>query len=742
MNESKYLFLFSLILITLSCNQDTKYVNVTDEDLFVSNKQIPDSHFLGDSNCKECHKEQFKDWKGSHHDKAMQKADSVSVLADFNNKIFVSQGVTSRFYKKGNLFFVNTEGPDGKNHDYKIEYTFGITPLQQYIVKFPNGHYQCLRTAWDTEKNKWFDLYPDFKVVHSEWLHWSRGALNWNNMCSDCHSTNVRKNYDYKNNSYNTQYAIINVSCEACHGPGKQHVEDVNRLGEKYVSTNTLRMTQHTKPKDLVDDCARCHMRREQFSEFYNFSGTMLDHYFPQLIEEPIYHADGQILDEDYVYGSFVQSKMYKNNVACNNCHNSHSLKLKFEGNALCTQCHVPDKYNTPKHHFHPMGTESARCINCHMPGKYYMGNDFRRDHSFRVPRPDLSVKYGTPNACAGCHKKGDTWAWESFKKLYGTVDSLHFSDKLIPGITGQPNGHIGLLELINDASEPEIVRASAVKAMAGYNSQNFLREYLKWLNDKSPIVRGATLDVLSEQNNPDYLQYFIPLLKDPKRSVRIKSFYALGGMPESQIPSNYAEVYKRVKQEFETHLKTNSDFVGGRVKEANYFIKKGDIQRGIQGYESALKIDNINSQLRLTLANLYYNTQNYKKAEESFKAVIKQEPKFGLTYYSLGLMYAELNKVDEAIKQMEKANDLMSKNIRIYYNLSLLYDKNQSKEKAEQTLLKGLRIDEKNESLLYALAYHYYKNKQQEKAKNVAFKLVELYPNNQQYANFLKGLY
>lgn len=726
--------LFTVVLLILSCKNDSKYVSITDEAIFFSNNQIPDNHFLGDSKCKECHTEQFKEWKGSHHDKAMQIADSLSVLADFNNKKFESQGVTSYFFKENKDFYVNTEGPDGKNHNYKIEFTFGITPLQQYIVRFPNGHYQCLRTAWDTEKNQWFDLYPDFKVVHSEWLHWSRGGLNWNNMCSDCHSTNVRKNYDYKTNSYETKYALINVSCEACHGPGKQHVEDVERLGNKYVSTNTLRMTIKTKPKELVDDCARCHMRREQYSEFYNFEGTMLDHYFPQLIEEPQYHPDGQILDEDYVYGSFVQSKMYKNNVACNNCHNSHSLKLKFEGNRLCTQCHGSEKYNTPKHHFHKIGTEGAMCINCHMPGKYYMGNDFRRDHSFRVPRPDLSLKYGTPNACSGCHKKDDSWAWESFKRLYGTVDSIHFSDKLTPGITGQPNAYIGLLELINDHSESEIVRASAVKAMAAYNPENFVNDYLKWLNDKSAIVRGATLDVLSEQNNTDYVEYFIPLLKDSKRSIRIKAFYGLGTLKDNQIPEDYKEVYKKVKSEFETHLKTNSDFVGGRVKEANYHLKRGDIQKGIHGYESALKIDNINSQVRFTLANLYYNAQNYEKAEEAFKTVIEQEPKFGPTYYSLGLLYAELNKIDDAILQMKKANILMPENIRVYYNLSLLYDKNQEKDNAERTLLKGLRIDAKNESLLYALVYHFYNKGERSKAKNTLKKLIEYYPGNIQY--------
>lgn len=733
-----------IILFTLfGCKNDVKqeYISQND-DVFTSTKEIPDSHFLGDNNCKECHEQEFEDWQGSHHDKAMQLADSLSVLADFNDKIFTSQGVTSHFFKKDSDFYVNTEGPEGDYHDYKIVYTFGITPLQQYIVKFPNGHFQCLRTAWDTVKNKWFDLYPDFKVVHSEWLHWSRGGLNWNNMCADCHSTNVRKNYDQETHSYNTKYAIINVNCEACHGPGKQHVEDVKRLGEDYTSTGTMQMTLNTTPKEIVDQCARCHMRREQFSEVFNFEGTMLDHYFPQLIEEPIYYPDGQILDEDYVYGSFIQSKMYKNNIACNNCHDSHSLKLRFDGNTLCAQCHIKENYDTPEHHFHKMDTEAAMCINCHMTGRYYMGNDFRRDHSFRVPRPDLSLKYGTPNACSGCHKdKDDAWAWKEFKNLFGAVDSIHFSDKLVPGITGQPHADIGLIELINDTTQVDMARASAVKALSNYNAQNFINEYLSWLNDESPLVRAATLDVLSNINNTDYVNSFLPLLKDPKRSVRIKAFYALGNLNEAQVPEDYKVVYQKVKQEFFIHVKNNSDFVGGRIKRANYYLKQGNIEKGIEGYESALEIDNINNQARFTLANLYYNHKDYSKAEEAFKTVIKQEPEFGPTYYSLGLFYAELNRTDEAIEQLEKAVEKMPDNIRVYYNLSLLYDSKEDQNNSEKTLIKGLKIDGKNESILYALAYHYSKYDQVEKAKNILIKLVQLYPNNVQYANFLQQL-
>ncbi len=739
----QYIFL-SIVCscIILSCKEKNAYKSVSSVAKEYPYDKITDDLFLGDKKCKECHQEEFKEWKGSHHDKAMQIADSLTVLGNFNDTTFVSQGVKSRFFKQGKDFYVNTEGPDGNYHDYKIEYTFGVFPLQQYIVKFPNGRFQCLRTAWDCKEEKWFDLYPDFKVVHSEWLHWSRGGLNWNTMCADCHSTNVRKNYTQETDSYDTQYSLINVSCEACHGPGKQHVNDVVDLGENYKTTGTFFMTSETSPKELVDQCARCHMRREQFSEAYDYKGTMLDHYFPQLIEEGRYHADGQILDEVYVYGSFVQSKMYKNNITCTNCHNAHSLELKFEGNKLCAQCHEPQKYNTTEHHAHPENSEGAKCVNCHMPGKYYMGNDFRRDHSLRVPRPDLSLKYNTPNACTNCHNdKDNQWAWNSFKKLYGEVDSIHFSEKLIPGIKGVPNGHTELLSLIKGDKYPEIVRASAAKALSNYNTTVFVKEYIDLLNDDSPLVRAVSVDALSEINNQNYISYFFPLLKDPKRSVRIKAFYGLSSFPKSQIPEAYKTDYDKVEKEFWKHINTNSDFVGGRVKKANYYLKKGELQKGIQGYVDALKIDELNNSLRLTLANLYYQNRDFSKAESLFKKVIALEPDFGPVYYSLALLLAEQNRTDEAIVALKKAQVKMPENIRVYYNLSLLYDKKGDKVNAEKILYEGLKIDKNNESLLYALAYQFYTKEKYKKAKTIIEKLIKTHPENPQYMRFLDEL-
>ncbi len=298
-----YLIIPALFIIEaaylVSCNQEEK----KEDKPFV--KVDNDPSFLGSESCKSCHESAFEDWVGSQHDQAMMVANDSSVLADFNDVTFESQGVKSRFFRDGDKFMVNTEGPDGKYYDYEIIYTFGVHPLQQYIVAFPNGHYQCLRTAWDCLENKWYDLYPDLKISTGEWLHWTKGGLSWNTMCSDCHSTNVKKNYDDKTNSFNTTFSIINVSCEACHGPGKEHVEHVNspnfNENDPYDAEAHLHLTSSLTSEEQVEECARCHSRRVHYVNGFENGDKFRDDYFPEILRDELYFADGQIMDEDYV---------------------------------------------------------------------------------------------------------------------------------------------------------------------------------------------------------------------------------------------------------------------------------------------------------------------------------------------------------------------------------------------------------------------------------------------------------
>jgi hypothetical protein len=295
--------------------------------------------FVGREQCVDCHDASYEQWLGSDHDKAMDLASDQTVLGDFNDAEFEHNGVTSRFYRKGDGYFVFTEGSGGEMAEFEVRYTFGVEPLQQYLVPFSGGRLQALPIAWDVDEQGWFTLYPDTVIAADDWLHWTRNGQNWNGMCAECHSTHLQKNYDPESRTFSTTWSDIDVSCEACHGPGSRHVAwaEVDPMGRPEVENYGLPVyTNSVDNRQQVEICAPCHSRRSEVGDYDHGQVSLMENLLPSLLVEGTYHADGQILEEDYVWGSFVQSKMYHNGVRCSDCHNSHSLTLHKEGNELC----------------------------------------------------------------------------------------------------------------------------------------------------------------------------------------------------------------------------------------------------------------------------------------------------------------------------------------------------------------------------------------------------------------------
>ncbi len=734
---------YAIIYFSCSQQQDKDH-NLKSDSASESKYELMDAQYVGSESCMSCHEKEYADWKGSHHDRAMMVAADSSVLGDFNTT-FTSQGVISTFYTREGKYFVNTEGPDGSYQDYEIVYTFGIEPLQQYIVEFPRGKFQCLRTAWDTEKKVWFDLYPDMKVVHDEWIHWTKGGLNWNIMCSDCHSTLVKKNYNPSKDSYNTTFSIINVSCEACHGPGKEHVEIAS--APDFDSTQymgKLFMGKYTLPKQMVDECARCHSLRTQFTEYYDHEGTYMDHYAPDWLRDGIYFGDGQILGEVYVYASFIQSKMYAQNVKCNDCHNVHSLELKFQGNTLCLQCHEPTKYESKTHHFHEINTEGADCINCHMPGRYYMGNDFRRDHSFRVPRPDLSARYGVPNTCneAGCHAdQSAEWAAKAVIEWYGPERVKHFSDALAFGRTREPESVPGLIDLAADKTMPGIARSSAIMYLGETVDPNAYQAIAQLLNDVDPFVRYSSAKSMDRLPPQDKVGLLAPLLVDDVRSVRISALGSMVDIPRNLMSNLDQANYDMVFKEYWTGLQLRSDFPGGQMEIAQYYEKTGNPSMAEQAYVRAVELDSYYNPARINLAGLYYGQGRFDEAEILFKKVIELEPEFGQAYYSMGLLYAEQNKMLEALEYLKSATEKIDYNDRVAYNYGLVLQQLGKRSEAETAFKKGLSINPDSESNLYALGYLYYEQNRKAEARQILMHLVSVAPTNQQYRQLLNAV-
>jgi len=739
-----------------------KGVEAESDDQALSNEP----YYVGKDACIECHKVQFELWKGSDHDLAMDYANDSTVLGDFNNTELIAQGFTHKFFKRNGKFYVQTDGPEGEMQEFEVKYTFGYHPLQQYLVEFPGGKLQTLALTWDTISKSWYHMadavYPDENVDHNNWLHWTNQAQNWNGMCADCHSTNLKKGFDIQTETFQTTWSEIDVSCEACHGPSSEHIKWAN-LSEmarpQNTNTGLIVQTSNIDHVRYVDLCARCHTRRSVLWD-YDFDWTdLLDHMIPEWVREPLYFPDGQILEEDYVYGSFTQSRMYMEGVKCNDCHDVHSGKRILDGNALCLQCHRSDVYDTYNHHFHkytgegslrvidefgneqPVGS-GAQCINCHMTGRYYMGVDYRRDHSFRVPRPDLSDLLGTPNACIQCHaQQSNEWAAKYLKKWYGESTNPHYGIALAAGTHMLPGAFEKLVRLTTDDLYPVIVRATAL-SLLGENYPESSKAVLKnSLKDIESLIRYTAIHLYPFTNHEE-MNDLTPLLNDPVRAVRFEAAIKLSRVPDDQFPKKSRHALKEALNEYREAMEYSADFAASRHNLGNYYNNTGNPQKAIDQYKAAIEIDDLFYPAKVNLAMIYNQQGENEKAELLFRDVIRTNPEVPDIYYSLGLLLAEQQKFAEATIYLEKARELMPDRIRIYYNLGLIYQYIEEIEKAENTLKSGLKIEPESFDLLFALADLYVKSGQYDKARPLAEKLKEIYPERTVGKDILKMIH
>jgi tetratricopeptide (TPR) repeat protein len=721
-----------------------------------STSQTNEATFVGGKECISCHQREYDLWKGSDHDRAMMTANDSTVLGDFNNVEIELNGTNHKFFKREGKFFVYTSGIDGKMTEFQVTHTFGVRPLQQYLIPFERGKYQCLPIAWDSEKNRWYDMsamvYSQNELTPDSWFYWTNQSQNWNGMCAECHSTNLQKNYDLEKDSFNTTWSDINVNCEACHGPGSEHL-DWAKLPEgsrDYDSNMGLVLkTSETTSKQYIEACAPCHSRRTSFgpnehtdSEYYNL-------HRPQNISPPLYYADGHILDEVYVFASFTQSKMYMHDVRCNDCHDSHSIKFKFEGNALCTQCHRPEEYDTYQHHFHkyanekgepvknkfgeiiPVG-EGALCKTCHMPGNYYMGVDFRRDHSFRIPKPDLSIKYDVPNACNDCHAdKSYQWSEDYIKKYYGERKKFTYASVLADGYLKKENADTSLIRLIKNDLYPEMVRATSISYLSAYDNPAADSVIKEMLYNIEPLVRERAIDAYRTNDARQLIKIISPLLNDPIRMVRMSAANKLSGLSKEYFSEAQFNNLTKVQEEYFSALMYTADFPSGKYNLANYYFEKQDYVRAEKLYTASIEGDAYFYPAKSNLALLYYNQGKLNEAERLYLDLIKNHKEYTDGYYQLGLLYAEQKRYNESAAMLEKAVLVANYNPRIYYNLGILYQYLNNSAKAESSLLKAYSSSPNEFDLIYALADFYLKKQDYTSALKYAKEIRRIYPTN-----------
>ncbi|HET8656428.1 MAG TPA: tetratricopeptide repeat protein [Longimicrobiaceae bacterium] len=691
--------------------------------------------FVGAAKCATCHQAEYAAWKGSQHSLAMQEASDSSVLGDFGGATFAYAGVTTTFFRKDGGFRVRTDGPDGTLADFEVKYTFGVYPLQQYLISMPGGRLQALSIAWDARPKeqggqRWFHLYPGQGIEHTSDLHWTGLQQNWNFMCADCHSTNVRKGYDAASNEFHTTWSEIDVSCEACHGPGSRHVQWAKyprwlaalrwknegltaqldeRRGVRWThdpATGQPRRSEPRRTEAEVQVCAQCHSRRAQVAEGYVAGAPLLDYYLPSVLLPGLYYADGQQKDEVYTYGSFLQSRMFHAGVTCSDCHDPHTQKLRATGNPLCTRCHSAARYDRPAHHHHPLGSVGAQCVSCHMPATTYMQIDARRDHSIRVPRPDQSVALGVPNACNRCHTdRSAQWAVERLRGWYGHQPSgfQHFAAAFHAAEEELPGADSALAAVFDDSTQPAFVHASALARMAERTDPDAVEAALRGLDSPDPQVRHAALTILERLPPEQRVSPAVPLLSDSSRAVRMEAAWVLAPVAHGLL-GDEARAYARASEEFVASQRYNADRPESRVTLGTYFALLGRLPEAEAEFRSVLHLFPRAVPAYVNLADLYRSQGRESDAEQTLReglAVVPQDPSL---HYALGLSLARAGRVPDAVAELARAATLGG-TAEYAYAYAVALNSSGRAEEAIRVLEKALARAPGDPDLLFALA-------------------------------------
>jgi predicted CXXCH cytochrome family protein len=700
--------------------------------------------FVGSETCAGCHRAEAELWRASQHRLAMQHATDKTVLGDFNDASLDHYGVHSRFFRRDGKFLVETDGADGKLATFEVKYTFGVDPLQQYLVEFPDGRLQALSIAWDSRPQyqggqRWFHLYPDEEIKHDDVLHWTKLNQNWNFMCAECHSTGVRKNYDAANDRLATTFAEISVGCEACHGQGSAHVgwararqswwpfgrSDDPKMGLAVRFDERRDIVWRRDPatgkpqrnftpplvRKEVETCGLCHARRGSFSEDWMPGRWLSDTHVVSPLARGLYHADGQMRDEVYNYSSFKQSRMFAAGVTCGDCHEPHGAKLRAPGDGVCLQCHAAENYAAVAHHRHETANPALACASCHMPERTYMVIDRRHDHSFRVPRPDLSVKLGTPNACNDCHReKPAAWAAAATESWHGPSRKglQTYAEAFHAAWTDHADAAALLAVVASDRHVPAIARASALSELAPRLSPSNMGLARTGLSDPDPMVRIGALDMLQNVPAAQLWPLVSPLLSDSNRGVRIRTASLLAAVPTASQPPADRERFERAAAEFIAAQRLNADRPEARSTLGNFFARRGRAGEAEVEYQAALRLSPQYAPAAINLADLYRSLGRDAEGESVLRAAIAASPRDAGLHHALGLALTRLKRPDDALAALRQAAELDPDRTRYAYVYGVALHSAGRASEAMAVLKENLaRHPADRDTLLALLSFH-----------------------------------
>jgi predicted CXXCH cytochrome family protein len=377
------------------------------------------------------------------------------------------------------------------------------------------------------------------------------------------------------------------------------------------------------------------------------------------------------MLDEVYNYGSFKQSKMFAAGVTCSDCHEPHGAKLRSPADGVCLQCHASDKYAAVAHHRHEDAHPPLACASCHMPTHTYMVVDRRHDHSFRIPRPDLSARLGTPNTCNDCHAdKSAEWAAAVVERWHGPVRKgfQMYAEAFHAAWAGQTDAAALLSAVASDRNTSAFARASALTELASRVSSSNINLTRTGLADPDPMVRIGALDMLESAPAAQIWPLVSPLLSDSNRGVRIRAVALLAALPTAGQPPADRDRFERAAAEFIAAQRLNSDRPEARSALGNFYARRGLPADAEAEYKAGLRLNPQYAPAAINLADLYRQLGRDGDGEGVLRAVIPSSPRDAGLHHALGLTLVRMKRLDEALGELQRAVELEPERARYAY--------------------------------------------------------------------------
>ena len=419
------------------------------------------SAYVGSSSCRTCHEKEHDSWHRSYHRTMTQAASPGSVLADFDYGAMEHMGERFILDRQGDEFWVNIDDPQDPDPAavslrLRIGMVTGSHHMQVYWMSTGRGNMQLgFPFTWLIGDQRWVPrnsvFLRDPEIVVDKEI--------WNTTCIRCHATAPQPRPNREQGIFETRAAELGISCEACHGPAKDHVAHQRELEKNPDLEESNEEDPIVQPGDLdhvrsSHVCASCHSMK-----WWDENEGWRDHGFrfrpgddleattpvmrptqidsqpwlkPALEKDPdifdnFFWSDGMIRVSGREFNGLLESPCYqRGEMSCLSCHSIHKsdpndlLGRGMEGNKACVKCHEEIRDNISAHTHHQPDSQGSLCYNCHMPRTTFSLLTAIRSHE--IDNPDVSVTQdtGRPNACNLCHQDQTLeWTAEHLTEWY-----------------------------------------------------------------------------------------------------------------------------------------------------------------------------------------------------------------------------------------------------------------------------------------------------------------------------------